>query len=69
MIEQTNSIMWMLDNIIEKANIIKNDFQENGEVHYDYILEKLGSANYDLQNLLSIANRYMEEEKERTNGE
>jgi hypothetical protein len=55
MIDKTNSIISMLMNVEEKAKIIRNDFERNGKVHYNYILEKLESAKCDLDNLVEIA--------------
>lgn len=56
MIENSERIQSMLNNILEQVNIIKNDFNYNGETHYDYILEKLERAKWDLNVLISIAN-------------
>lgn len=56
-IEYTDSIKWMLKNVIDMTNIILNDFERNGKVHPDYIEEKLGRAKYDLDNLYSMAIR------------
>ena len=55
MIENNERIQSMLNNILEKVNIIKNDFNRNGETHYDYILEKLTSAQWDLTVLIEMA--------------
>lgn len=56
MIENNERIQSMLHNILEKASIIQKDFERNGETHYDYILEKLSSAQWDLNVLIKIAN-------------
>lgn len=56
MIENNNRIQSMLHNILEKVSIIQKDFERNGETHYDYILEKLSSAQWDLNVLIKIAN-------------
>lgn len=56
MIENSERIQSMLNNILEQVNIIKNDFNCNGETHYDYILEKLERAKWDLNVLISMAN-------------
>lgn len=56
MIENNNRIQSMLHNILEKVSIIQKDFERNGETHYDYILEKLNSAQWDLNVLIKIAN-------------
>lgn len=56
MIENNNKIQSMLHNILEKVSIIQKDFERNGETHYDYILEKLSSAQWDLNVLIKMAN-------------
>jgi len=56
MIENNERIQSMLHNILEKVNIIQKDFERNGETHYDYILEKLSSAQWDLNVLIKMAN-------------
>ena len=56
MIENNNGIQSMLHNILEKVSIIQKDFERNGETHYDYILEKLSSAQWDLNVLIKMAN-------------
>ena len=56
MIENNNRIQSMLHNILEKVSIIQKDFERNGETHYDYILEKLNSAQWDLNVLIKMAN-------------
>lgn len=56
MIENNERIQSMLHNILEKVSIIQKDFERNGETHYDYILEKLNSAQWDLNVLIKIAN-------------
>ena len=56
MIENNERIQSMLHNILEKVSIIQKDFKRNGETHYDYILEKLSSAQWDLNVLIKIAN-------------
>lgn len=56
MIENNNRIQSMLHNILEKVSIIQKDFERNGETHYDYILEKLSSAQWDLKVLIKMAN-------------
>lgn len=55
MIENNERIQSMLNNILEKVSIIKNDFNRNGETHYEYILEKLTSAQWDLTVLIKMA--------------
>lgn len=55
MIENNNRIQSMLHNILEKVSIIQKDFERNGETHYDYILEKLSSAQWDLNVLIKMA--------------
>ena len=54
MIENNERIQSMLNNILEKVSIIKNDFNRNGETHYEYILEKLTSAQWDLTVLIKM---------------
>ena len=56
MVENNNRIQSMLHNILEKVSIIQKDFERNGETHYDYILEKLSSAQWDLNVLIKMAN-------------
>lgn len=56
MIENNGRIQSMLHNILEKVSIIQKDFERNGETHYDYILEKLSSAQWDLNVLIKMAN-------------
>ena len=55
MIENNERIQSMLNNILEQVTIIKNDFNSNGETHYDYILEKLSRAEWDLNVLIKMA--------------
>ena len=55
MIENSERIQSMLNNILEQVTIIKNDFNYNKETHYDYILEKLSKAQWDLNVLIKIA--------------
>lgn len=66
MIENSNRIQSILSNIIDKVEIIKNDFYTNGESHYDYILEKLKSAEWDLTLMIEMAK---EEKKKYANNE
>lgn len=56
MIENNGRIQSMLHNILEKVSIIQKEFERNGETHYDYILEKLSSAQWDLNVLIKMAN-------------
>ena len=56
MIENNERIQSMLHNILEKVSIIQKDFERNGETHYNYILEKLSSAQWDLNVLIKMAN-------------
>ena len=56
MIENNERIQSMLHNILEKVSIIQKDFERNGETHYDYIFEKLSSAQWDLNVLIKMAN-------------
>ena len=62
MIQNNDRIQSMLNNILEQVNIIKNDFNRNGETHYDYILEKLNKAQWDLNVLIEIASDRKENE-------
>ena len=41
--------------------VIKNDFATNGETHYNYILEKLSKAQWDLNVLIKMAENKKEE--------
>ncbi|MCI6457112.1 MAG: hypothetical protein MSA56_05295 [Clostridium sp.] len=61
MIPNSERIQSMLNNILEQVNIIKNDFNYNGGTHYDYIIEKLEKAQWDLNVMLKIA--YDEKER------
>lgn len=61
MIPNSERIQSMLNNILEQVNIIKNDFNYNEETHYDYIIEKLEKAQWDLNVMLKIA--YDEKER------
>jgi uncharacterized protein YukE len=63
MIKNNDRIQSMLYNILEKVSIIQKDFERNGETHYDYILEKLNSAQWDLNVLIEMAKNKKEEEK------
>lgn len=65
MIENDARIQSMLNNILEQVTIIKNDFNYNGETHYNYILEKLNRAQWDLNVLIEIAT----DEKEKAESE
>lgn len=55
MIENSERIQSMLNNILEQVTIIKNDFNYNKATHYDYILEKLSKAQWDLNVLIKMA--------------
>lgn len=55
MIENNDRIQGMLSNIIEKTEIIQRDFFINGKTHYNYIIEKLTAAQWDLNVLLKMA--------------
>lgn len=52
MIQNSQELQQMLNNIVNKVMIIKNDFERNGQTHYNYILEKLQSAQWDLDILV-----------------
>lgn len=61
MIENNERIQSMCSNILEQVQIIKNDFATNGETHYNYILEKLSKAQWDLNVLIKMAENKKEE--------
>ena len=65
MIQNSERIQSMLNNILEQVQIMKNDFNTNGQTHYEYILEKLNKAQWDLLVMLSMAS----EVKEKMNNE
>jgi hypothetical protein len=62
MIDNNERIQSMLNNILEKVSIIQNDFNRNGKTHFRYILEKLESAQWDLNVLIKMAKDKSEEE-------
>lgn len=64
-----DSIKYMLKNIDEMVNIIYNDFERNGGVHPNYILEKLLRAENDLKVLIQIANIKREENMKEGNAD
>ena len=55
MIENSNRIQGILNNIIDKVETIRNDFNNNGQSHYDYMLEKLKGAQWDLNLMVNMA--------------
>lgn len=61
MIENSERIQSILNNIIEQTTIIKNDFNSNGKTHYAYILEKMDKALWDVNCIISIAKHKREE--------
>ena len=61
MIENNERIQSMCSNILEQVQIIKNDFATNGETHYNYILEKLSKAQWDLNVLIKMTENKKEE--------
>lgn len=65
MIENNERIQSMCSNILEQVQIIKNDFATNGETHYNYILEKLSKAQWDLNVLIKMAENKKEEVKKK----
>lgn len=67
MIQNNVSIQDMLNNIIEQATIIRNDFNSNGQTHCVYILEKLNRAKWDLDILIQMANDRKEKLKDEIN--
>ena len=67
MIQNSERIQSMLNNILYQVEVIKNDFNTNGQTHYEYILEKLNIAQWDLAVMLTIANNVKESLKNDTN--
>lgn len=65
MIENNERIQSMCSNILEQVQIIKNDFATNGKTHYNYILEKLSKAQWDLNVLIKMAENKKEEVKKK----
>lgn len=61
MIENNERIQSICSNILEQVQIIKNDFATNGETHYNYILEKLSKAQWDLNVLIKMAENKKDE--------
>ena len=55
MIKNDDRIQSILKNIIDKVTIIRDDFLKNDKVHYDYILEKLEQAKWDLNVIIKMA--------------
>lgn len=55
MIEYDDRIRMMLNNILYNVEVIKKDFEINGKTHYEYILEKLSKAKWDLDLLVDTA--------------
>lgn len=51
----------MLNNIAEMVMIIHKDFQRNGKTHPVYIYEKLSRAKWDLDILVDMAKKKIEE--------
>lgn len=64
MIENNDRVKSLLNNILNNVIIIKNDFDENNETHYDYVLEKLQSAQWDLNIMIDIARAKELEDKD-----
>lgn len=62
MIENNDRIQGMLSNIMEKTEIIQRDFFINGKTHYNYIIEKLEAAQWDLNVILRMAYNKKEDE-------
>ena len=60
MIQNSERIQSMLNNILYQVEVIKNDFNANGQTHYEYILEKLNIAQWDLTVMISIAKNVKE---------
>lgn len=63
MIQENDSIRMMINNIYKMAKIIKEDFDKNGEVHYDYILEKYKRLDWDLQLMIDMAEKKKRNDK------
>ena len=61
MIENNERIQSICSNVLEQVQIIKNDFATNGETHYNYILEKLSKAQWDLNVLIKMAENKKDE--------
>ena len=61
MIQNDERIQSIFNNIIDKVQTVKNDFNTNGQSHYDYMLEKLKSAQWDLNLLVSLAEKEKKE--------
>ena len=55
MIENSERTQSILNNIIEKVTIIRDNLNENGKTHYSYVLEKLSSAKWDLDLIVEMA--------------
>lgn len=55
MIEYDDRIRMILNNILFNVEVIKIDFEINGKAHYNYILEKLSKAKWDLDLLIDMA--------------
>ena len=66
MIQNSERIQSILNNILYQVEVIKNDFNTNGQTHYGYILEKLNIAQWDLTVMISIANNVKESLKGET---
>lgn len=58
MIEKDNRLIEQLNNIIFMATVIKNDLEINGKTHHKYMLEKLGRAKWDLDNIVEYLKEY-----------
>lgn len=52
MIQNSQELQQMLNNIVNKVILIKDDFVRNRETHCNYILEKLQQAQWDLDILV-----------------
>ena len=66
MIQNSERIQSILNNILYQVEVIKNDFNTNGQTHYEYILEKLNIAQWDLTVMISIAKNVKESLKGET---
>lgn len=65
MIKNEQYLQDMCDNIVEQVTIIQLDLMRNGETHYNYILEKLNRAKYDLDLFVELAQKCKEREEKK----
>lgn len=55
MINKNDYVMCILKNSDDKINALLTNFEDDGSVHYSYVIEKLESTISDLTTLISIA--------------